>query len=97
METWYVKELGDSAEAMGPSSEISESFSPVFAAHSSPLDFAVFSWRDPQKNKVCLYFSPSAAPLAKAFNACPCDKPWRSGLGLLAGDVRSWDVLYPTK
>jgi len=44
--------------------------------------------------EVIAYFSPAAVNLAKAFEAQPCAKPLRAGLGLLAGDERSWSVLF---
>lgn len=95
MDTWYLKELGDGIEAYQPSYQIMEAFTPVFAAAGCPHDMAVFSRYDLKTNMVTVYFSPSASGLAKAFNASPCEKPVRPGLGLLVGDVRSWTVLFP--
>ncbi len=45
--------------------------------------------------EVIAYFSPAAADIAKAFDAEPCEKPARAGLGLLIGDESSWSVLFP--
>ena len=45
--------------------------------------------------EVMVYFSPATMEVAKAFDAQPCAKPARAGLGLLAGDTRSWSVLFP--
>ena len=45
--------------------------------------------------EVIAYFSPSAAEVAKAFDAEPCEKPSRGELGLLAGDKQAWSVLFP--
>jgi hypothetical protein len=45
--------------------------------------------------EVIAYFSPAAASVAQAFDAEPCEKPARAGLGLLAGDPASWLALFP--
>ncbi len=45
--------------------------------------------------EVVAYFTPAALDVAKIFDAEPCEKPTRSGLGLLAGDERAWSALFP--
>jgi hypothetical protein len=40
------------------------------------------------------YFSPAAWMIAEAFDAEPCAKPARQGLGLLAGKEESWSALF---
>ncbi|WKZ38240.1 MAG: GNAT family N-acetyltransferase [Anaerolineales bacterium] len=47
--------------------------------------------------EVIAYFSPSASGLAEIFEAKPCQRPSRSGLGLLAGNEDSWPLLYPAR
>jgi hypothetical protein len=37
----------------------------------------------------------AAAETAGMFDAAPCMKPARDGLGLLAGDQRCWSALFP--
>ena len=46
--------------------------------------------------EVMAYFSPAASDVAKAFDAEPCEKPARMGLGLLAGMKRP-GLLYSMK
>jgi len=41
-----------------------------------------------------LYFSPAAAWLAHTFGAEPCTKPPPSGITLIAGDERAWDIYF---
>ncbi|MDM7911752.1 MAG: hypothetical protein QUS09_01505, partial [Methanotrichaceae archaeon] len=63
-----------------------------------PPEMAVFTRPESEGRlhcKVMAYFSPAAADVAETFDAEPCVKPARAGLGLLAGDERSWSVLFP--
>ena len=98
MEFWYSKELGDGMMASMPSDEIQEAFLKSFIAAGKPLNMAVFTRYESGGRLHCevtAYFSPAAADVAKAFDAEPCEKPSRTGLGLLAGDERSWSTLFP--
>ena len=98
MEFWYSKELGDGIMASMPSDEIQEAFLKSFIAAGRPLNMAVFTRYESEGRLHCevtAYFSPAAADVAKAFDAEPCEKPSRTGLGLLAGDERSWSMLFP--
>lgn len=97
MNQWYSKELGDGVEAYAPSHKIQEAFFPLFSAAGNPIDMAVFSRYDLERNIVTAYFSPSAAALAKSFGAQPCEKPKRENrLGLLVGDQRCLQLFYPS-
>lgn len=81
-----------------PSDEIEEVFQQLFIAAGKPLDMAVFTRQDSEGRLHCevtAYFSPAAAHVARAFDAQPCERPSRSGLGLLAGDKLCWSVLFP--
>jgi hypothetical protein len=83
--------------AAEPSEEIRTAFRAAFTAAGEPADMAVFT-RHESGNLHCeviAYFSPSAAELAMLFDAEPCQKPSRSGLGLLAGKEVCWSVLFP--
>lgn len=95
MGQWHSKELGDGTQALAPSQQIMEAFIPTFQALGQPFDMAVFSRNDLERNVVTAYFSPAASALAKAFGATVCDKPNRDGLGLLVGDQRSIQLLFP--
>lgn len=98
MELWYSKELGDGMTASMPSDEIQEAFLKSFIAAGKPLDMAVFTRLESEGRLHCemtAYFSPAAEEVAKAFGAEPCEKPSRTGLGLLAGDENSWSALFP--
>jgi len=44
--------------------------------------------------EIIAYFSPAAWEVAESFDAEPCEKPARPGLGLLAGREESWSVLF---
>jgi hypothetical protein len=98
MNSWYLLSLGDGIMAPTPSAEIEEAFSQAFQRAGSPPDMAVFTRPESEGRLYCeviAYFSPAAAEVAQEFDAEPCAKPLRTGLGLLAGDERAWSVLFP--
>ncbi len=98
MNSWYSLSLGDGIMAATPTTEIEDAFLQAFTAAGRPPEMAVFTRPESEGRLHCevfAYFSPAAAGVAKAFDAEPCAKPLRSGLGLLAGDERSWSLLFP--
>jgi len=98
MDIWYSTSLGDGIMAPTPSAEIEAMFLQVFNAAGQPSNMAVFTRPESESRLHCeviAYFSPAAKDLANAFDAEPCEKPVRAGLGLLAGDKLSWSVLFP--
>jgi len=83
--------------AATPSAEIEERFQRSFIAAGKPPDMAVFTRLESEGRLHCeviAYFSPAAVDVAKAFDAQPCTKPMRAGLGLLAGDEHAWSALF---
>ncbi|MCQ3937336.1 MAG: hypothetical protein DPW18_09845 [Chloroflexi bacterium] len=95
---WYSLPLGDGMTANEPSEEIRAAFWAAFKSAGEPADMAVFTRHESEGRLHCevvAYFSPSASGLAKLFDAEPCRRPERSGLGLLAGTEGSWSVLFP--
>ena len=100
MATWYSVSLGDGMTSSLPASEIEEAFGKVFTAESRSPEMAVFTRPESEDRLHCeviAYFSPAAAQVAKMFDAEPCARPARAGLGLLAGDETSWAVLFPAE
>ena len=95
MPTWFSKNLGDGVTAYAPTNQIMNAFTPLFAAAGLPLDMAVFSGHDQERN-VIIYFSPRATDLAKIFGAQMCEKPQKDGLSLLVGQQQAWEHFYPT-
>jgi len=98
MDTWYCISLGDGIMASAPSAEIESMFQQVFNAADQPHNMAVFTRPESEGRLHCeviVYFSPAAKEIALAFDAEPCEKPSRAGLGLLAGDKLSWSILFP--
>ncbi len=98
MEPWYSVELGDGIMAAEPTAEIEALFRRAYPAAGSPPEMAVFTRLESEGRLHCemiAYFSPACAEVARAFHALPCAKPVRGGLGLLAGDERSWRLLFP--
>src|SRR5512133_1512007 len=96
--TWYSLSLGDGMMAGTPSAEIEAVFLEKFASAGKPLEMAVFTRPESEGRLYCeviAYFSPAAASVAQAFDAEPCEKPSRFGLGLLVGDEGCWSVLFP--
>jgi hypothetical protein len=97
MDSWYCLSLGDGIIAPTPSAEIEEMFQQTFIAAGKPDDMAVFTRPESEGRLYCeviAYFSPAARDVARAFDAEPCEKPARAGLGLLAGSEQSWLVLF---
>ncbi len=95
---WYSLSLGDGIMAAGPSKEICAAFSKIFELTGDPYDAAVFTRSESEGRLHCeviAYFSPAAAELANVFEAEPCERPSRSGLGLLAGNDQCWKILFP--
>ena len=98
MTQWYSKDLGDGIDANSPTKAIQNAFHPLFAAAGCPINMAVFSRYDLEKNVVTAYFSPGASALANMFGAIPCEKPKKeNGLSLSAGDQRCLELFYPSK
>jgi hypothetical protein len=98
MEPWYSLILGDGMTASTPADEIEASFKQAFIVAGKPRGMAVFTHSDSEGRLHCevtAYFSPSAAEVAKKFEARPCAKPSRMGLVRLAGDEEAWSVLFP--
>jgi len=98
MNTWYTKALGDGIMASIPAEEIRQAFERAFQAGGAPPEMAVFTRLESEGRLHCeriAYFSPAAREVALAFEACPCEKPARAGLGLLAGDPAAWQTLFP--
>ena len=99
MESSYSISLGDGIMSAMPSAEIEENFRQSFTAAGGPSDMAVFTRLESDGRLHCemiaYFFSPAASHLAKVFDARPCAKPMREGLGLLAGDAQSWSALFP--
>ena len=98
MASWHSINLGDAIMAATPSAEIEESFLASFNAAGKPSNMAVFTRAESEGRLHCeviAYFSPAAQAVAKAFDAEPCEKPARAGLGLLSGDSSCWSVLFP--
>jgi len=101
VDTWYTKSLGDGMTASLPADEIKVSFMRLFRAQESPPDMAIFTRLEPKEGhlhcEVMAYFTPATRDVAEAFDAKPCVKPSHSGLDLLAGDEKSWALLFPEK
>lgn len=98
MDTWYSKSLGDGMWAPALFAQIEEIFRPQFDQAGKPVEMAVFTRSESEGRLHCeviAYFSPAAGEVAKSFDAEPCEKPLREGLGLLAGDPRSFAVIFP--
>lgn len=95
---WYSVSLGDGMLAPVPAEKIREAFLPLFKQAGNPLDMAVFTRLESEGRLHCeviAYFSPAASELANEFEAEPCKRPSRGGLGLLAGDTACWSILFP--
>jgi hypothetical protein len=98
MEYWYVITLGDGVTAVTPQAELEAAFRRAFQVAGYPAEMAVFTRLESDGRLHCevkAYFSPAARAVSEAFEAEPCPKPERTGLGLLAGDPHAWEVLFP--
>ena len=101
MATWYCRELGDGVQAHAPSIAIGQAFMAMALAKATVggmvTDEAVFSETELGAQRVTVYFTPTAAPLAQQFDAVPCQKPVprTPRFSLLAGDQRAWGSTLP--
>jgi hypothetical protein len=98
MNSWYSLNLGDGMMASVPAAQIEEAFLQSFVAAGRPVEMAVFTRPESEGRLHCeviAYFSPAAREVANAFDATPCGRPARAGLGLMAGDERAWPALFP--
>ena len=98
MDTWYTKDLGDGIMASMPAEQIKQAFQQSFQDGGAPPEMAVFTRLESEGRLHCemmAYFSPAAREIAIAFEAQPCGKPARAGLGLLAGEQACWALLFP--
>lgn len=98
MSYWYVLNLGDGITSVTPSDEVQQKFQKSFLKAGNPPEMAIFTRLESEGRLHCevmAYFSPAAVHVAEEFDAQPCDKPERTGLGLLAGDPHSWAILFP--
>ena len=95
---WYGLFLGNGADAFAPTMKIQNDFMRAFIASGGNVEMAMFSLSEStsEAHEVTIYFSPAAVEFAKTIvGAAPCDKPSRKNLGLLVGDQRCWDKLFP--
>ena len=98
MKSWYSVSLGDGIMAGAPTADLEELFLEQFASAGKPLDMAIFTRAESEGRLHCeviAYFSPAAGNIARNFDAEACERPSRSGLGLLAGDQSCWPLLFP--
>ena len=96
--SWYSLTLGDGMWAPTLSAQIEKEFLAAFDAAGKPADMAVFTRNESEGRLHCeviAYFSPAAQAIAEAFDAEPCEKPSRTGLGLLTGDPNCWVLFFP--
>ena len=99
--TWYCRELGDGVQAHAPSIAILQAFMEMALAKAAAggmvTDEAVFSESELAAQRVTVYFTPTAAPLAQQFDAVPCEKPVprTRRFSLLAGDQPAWEAHFP--
>ena len=97
MNTWYSMTLGDGMWAPTLSTQIEETFLPLFGEAGKPVDMAIFTRNESEGRLHCeviAYFSPAAQAIAEAFDAEACEKPSSTGLVLLTGDPNCWVFLF---
>jgi len=95
---WYSVFLGNGQDAYQPTLDIQNKFFFARALAGAPYDMAMFSKSKTNTGEhgVTLYFSPAAGSFAQSLaGSLLCDKPPKDHLGLLLGDARCWDVLFP--
>ena len=97
MSTWHSVSLGDGMWAPALIAQIEARFGPLFDQAGRPADMAVFTRSENEGRLHCeviAYFPPAASQVAAAFEAQPCERPQREGLGLLAGAPEAWATLF---
>jgi hypothetical protein len=97
MSHWFGKSLGDALLAGESLGRIEERFRAESEQAGGPPDMAVFVRYESEGRLHCevrAYFSPAAAPVARAVDAAPCNRPAPEGLELLAGAPEAWRTLF---
>ena len=97
MDVWHSKNLGDGMMACVPLGRIEDTFSVIYEEAGSPKNMAVFTRNNSEGSLHCevrVYFPPTLVSMAKEQGATPCSRPTPSGLSLLAGSEKSWQVLF---
>lgn len=65
-----------------------------------PQEAAMFSQKSDDRSEVSFYFSPQGFAIAKGLiesnGGVPCPAPIRKSVNLAAGDVRAFDLLWPS-
>lgn len=94
MNDWYKIFLGNSEDALNPTSEIQEAIRIACMATGEISGMALFSEKDDHHN-VTLYFSPALAEVAKEFpRTLPCPRPSASDrMTFLGPDPQSRQML----
>jgi hypothetical protein len=95
--SWYFTTLGDGMWAPTLSAQVEETFLSLFEEAGKPVDMAIFTRSESEGRLHCeviAYFSPAAENAARIYDAEPCEKPLRNGLGLLAEDPRCWTLFF---
>lgn len=100
MAGWRSKKLGDGVKAFTPTGEIQDAFMRLTLAQARgghySYDAAVFSEYNSTTGEITVYFTPTTEPLAKMFQATPCEKPIPKGdFALSVGDARAWEIHFP--
>lgn len=94
---WHALQLGDTLMAFLPLADIVTAVRAASEAPGAPPGIVAFTRHDQDGGlhcRVTVYFPPAAAGIAAQFDAEPCRRPARAGLGLLAGDERSLERLF---
>ncbi len=100
MNNWHVKNLGDAMLADEEVDRIKTIFLRAYTASDNPEEMALFIRHESEGRLHCevkVYFSPTAALVAKDIGGAPCPRPSKDALGLLAGSEESWHALFPEK
>ena len=98
MTNWFCKNLGDALLADAALDQIKSLYTDTFANSTPPEDFAIFIRHESEGHLHCevmLYFSPTAATLARAVDAVPCGQPSATDLGLFVGSEHAHAILFP--
>ena len=92
--TWYSLEVHlDSL--VEETQKIQNTFQSFYLSNNGKTNnMALFSRRDGSSKMSTFYFTPNAKSIADIFNATPCERPPKDGLGLLVGDETVYSILF---
>jgi hypothetical protein len=96
---WHKIVMNRDEAIRGKGSQLQREFEAIFFTFLGPEQLALFTLRDMLAEPRLYYVSlpedmkPHPDLFLERYSATPCEKPKKSDVGLLVGDMAAWDML----